>query len=29
MCDGLDRDGIVICRAVQFQVRRELTDPFA
>jgi hypothetical protein len=29
MCDGLARDGIVICRAVQYQARKELSDPFA
>jgi hypothetical protein len=29
MCDGIDLDGIVLCRAVQFYVRELLTDPRA
>jgi hypothetical protein len=29
MCDGIDRDGIVLCRAIQFYVHELLTDPRA
>jgi len=28
-CDGLDRDGTVICRSVQYFARELVTDPFA